>query len=129
MGAIAYQPVAFRAPGNAVNRSEGTAHQTFLKASMPTQNGALQRELATTRPAHPVKKISTKPRPRRQSPLLLLRSSQTRVDKRDTEGWVVLTSWHEPMRPRVVFTVDEDREFFRSYAAVPTAGGWLVIQL
>ncbi len=42
-------------------------------------------------------------------------------------GLVVLTSWEEEASPRRVFV--EERVIFTSYAAVPTPGGWLVIQL
>ena len=38
-------------------------------------------------------------------------------------------SWEETERPGVVFAVTEERVISSSYAAVRTAGGWLVIQL
>ena len=59
------------------------------------------------------------------------RTLKSRVDMpvaRRAQGWVVLTTWEEQERPRVVFAVTE-RVITSSYAAVPTAGGWLVIQL
>ncbi len=48
---------------------------------------------------------------------------------RRAQGWVVLTTWQEQERPKVVFAVAEDRVVTASYAAVPTAGGWLFIEL
>ena len=49
-------------------------------------------------------------------------------------GWVMLTSWEDgPERPGIVLSgarpVMQERVISISYAAVPTAGGWLVIQL
>jgi hypothetical protein len=41
----------------------------------------------------------------------------------------MLTSWDEPELEGMIFPVTQDRVIFTSYAAVPTAGGWLVIQL
>jgi signal recognition particle GTPase len=48
--------------------------------------------------------------------------------------WVVLTSWDGRERGGMVLSVTQDsvtpeRVIFTSYAAVATAGGWLVIQL
>jgi hypothetical protein len=48
---------------------------------------------------------------------------------RRTERLMVLTSWDETERPGIVFAVTEERVISASYAAVRTAGGWLVIQL
>jgi hypothetical protein len=63
--------------------------------------------------------------------LAVQRSGQDRAAMPQVRRWVVLTSWQQPSRPGVIFAVDvdRDREFSYSYAAVPTAGGWLVIQL
>jgi hypothetical protein len=61
-----------------------------------------------------------------------LRSSLRRDDAPQmgrTERWVVLTSWTERERPRVIYAVTEERVISTSYAAVPTVGGWLIIQL
>jgi hypothetical protein len=41
----------------------------------------------------------------------------------------VTVTWDESERPGVVFSVTQERVIFTSYAAVPTVGGWLVIQL
>jgi hypothetical protein len=41
----------------------------------------------------------------------------------------MLTSWNGPERDGTVLSVTQERVIFTSYAAVPTAGGWLVIQL
>ncbi len=48
---------------------------------------------------------------------------------RRPRGVVVLTSWDVTERPGVIFAVTEERVISASYAAVRTAGGWLVIQL
>jgi hypothetical protein len=42
-------------------------------------------------------------------------------------GLVVLTSWEDETSPRRIFV--EEHVIFTSYAAVPTPGGWLIIQL
>jgi hypothetical protein len=56
---------------------------------------------------------------------------QRRARVQQAGRWVVLTSWSEdgPERPGMVLSVGQERVIFTSYAAVPTAGGWLVIQL
>jgi hypothetical protein len=120
---MGYQPVAFHASGNAAGNTVGAAHETLLKASMPVDRGL--------RLIHPVKKAVMKRRGHATTPMLL-RSSQSRVDAphaRHAQGWVVLASWQQPVRRGVIFAIDGDREFSNSYAAVPTVGGWLVIQL
>ncbi len=106
-----YQPVKFRASGNAT----GPAHETLLKASMPMDRGV-----------QPVGRIATKPR-RTVSAPALLRSRQRRIGTQQFRRYVVLSSWDESGRP-IFLTVDE-RAFSSSYAALPTAGGWLLIQL
>jgi hypothetical protein len=108
-----YQPVTFHSSGN----SSVAPHETLLKASMPMDHGL--------RPAmqKPTKSHRAASRP------VFLRSSLRQYSASQmgrTEHWVVLTSWDERERPRVVYTVTEERT---SYAAVPTAGGWLIIQL
>jgi hypothetical protein len=42
---------------------------------------------------------------------------------------VMLTSWDGSERPGMVLSVAQEHVIFTSYAAVHTAGGWLVIQL
>lgn len=120
---MAYHPAAFRTSGNAASG----AHETLLKASMPLSGGVRAAASAALHPTHPGKKALSK-RSNRPTTRVL----QSRVGMRQTtraEGWVVLTSWHVPVQRRVVFTVDGDREFVTSYAAVATPRGWLVIQL
>ena len=107
-----YQPVTFRASVNAT----GTAHETLLKASMPMDRGV-----------QPVGRTATK-RQRTVSAPALLRSRQKRMGMHQMHRYVVLTSWDESGRP-ILFTVNAERVFSSSYAAVPTAGGWLLIQL
>jgi hypothetical protein len=107
-----YQPVTFRASDNAT----GPAHETFLKATMPMDRGV-----------HPAGQTATTHR-RVVSTPALLRSRQRRMGTQQLRRYVVLSSWDESGRP-ILFTVNGQRVFSSSYAAVPTAGGWLLIQL
>ena len=114
-----YQAASFRVPVNTTSNLSGAAHETLLKASMP-----VDREVR-----------SGETMPKQQgaaSAAVLMRSSRTRARAprmRRAEGWVVLTSWDGTSRTRIVFAVTEGRVISTSYAAVPTPGGWLVIQL
>lgn len=114
-----YQAASFRMPVNATSNLSGAAHETLLKASMPVDRG--------------VRSGETMPKQQRAaSAPVLMRSSQSRTHAprtRRAEGWVVLTSWDGTSRTRIVFAVTEGRVISTSYAAVPTPGGWLVIQL
>jgi beta-lactamase regulating signal transducer with metallopeptidase domain len=114
-----FQPASFRMPMNATsNMSGASAHETLLKASMPVDHG--------------VRTVQTMPKQRRavSAPVLMRspgsRGHAPRMDR--TQRWVVLTSWDGTERQRMVFAVTE-RVISTSYAAVPTAGGWLIIQL
>jgi beta-lactamase regulating signal transducer with metallopeptidase domain len=112
--AAIYQPVSFHSTANA----PAAPHETLLKASAPVERTpqALQKTVRAHRAA---------PKPQ------FLRSSLRRDDAPQMgrmERWVVLTSWSERERPRVIYAVEE-RVISTSYAAVPTAGGWLIIQL
>ena len=115
-----YQAAAFHSSGNVM----GAAHETLLKASMP-----VNREVGLTGPvkqtAVPVKKARTK----RHNATPVLQSRVAMPQMRRAERWMVLTSWGGTERPRMVFAVTEERVISTSYAAVPTAGGWLIIQL
>jgi BlaR1 peptidase M56 len=113
-----YQPVMFRERGSTGAMTSG-AHATLLKASMPVS----PRVAPVVMKAKHRRVVRAKAVPR---------TLQSRVDMRTVrrpQGWIVLTTWAERERPRVVFAVTEDRVITPSYAAVPTAGGWLVIQL
>jgi beta-lactamase regulating signal transducer with metallopeptidase domain len=123
-----YQPVAFHTSDNfhASGDAIGAAHETLLKASMP-----VNRETGLTgaiKPTVPVKKAATK---RHSAPPVLQSRAVRNVmpQIRRAEHWVMLTSWEEQERPRMVFAVTEERVISTSYAAVRVAGGWLVIQL
>jgi hypothetical protein len=112
-----YQAASFRMPVNAANNLSRAAHETLLKASMPVDRGVPPGRTTMSRPRH--------------SAPVLIRSSQSSAHAprvRRAERWVVLTSWDGTERQRMVFAVTE-RVISTSYAAVPTAGGWLVIQL
>jgi beta-lactamase regulating signal transducer with metallopeptidase domain len=114
----AFQPVMFRQRGSTGAMTSG-AHATLLKASMPVNS----RVAPVAVKAKHRRVVRAKAAPR---------TLESRVDMpvvRRAQGWVVLTTWEEQERPRVVFAVTEDRVITASYAAVPTAGGWLVIQL
>jgi hypothetical protein len=110
---LGYVPVAFHASDNV----SGAPHETLLKASMPVDRGG-----------RPVSSTDVKHR-RAVRNSVLQRSRQNRAGVQQVRGWVVLTSWDGPERPGMVLSVTQERVIFKSYAAVPTAGGWLVIQL
>jgi hypothetical protein len=116
-----YQAAAFHVPNN---NAPGAAHETLLKASMPVNRETGLAD-ALKRPTVPVKKAATK----RHSAPPMLQSRIAMPQMRRAEHWVVLTSWEEQERPRMVFAVTEERVISTSYAAVRVAGGWLVIQL
>jgi beta-lactamase regulating signal transducer with metallopeptidase domain len=116
-----YQPATFRTSGNAF----GAAHETLLKASMPV-NRETDLTRAIKRPAVQAQKAATK---RHSAPPVLQSRVAMPQHVRRAEHWVVLASWEEQERPRMVFAVTEGRVISASYAAVPVAGGWLVIQL
>jgi BlaR1 peptidase M56 len=120
--AAAYQAASFRVPVNASSSLPGAAHETLLKASMPVDRGVRE-----------VRSGQTMPKQRRGvSTPMLMRSSQSRAHAprmRRVGRWLVLTSWDGMERRRMVFAVTEERVISTSYAAVPTPGGWLVIQL
>ena len=115
-----YQPATFHPSGNAF----GAAHETLLKASMPVNRETVLTN-AIKRPAIPAKKAATK---RHSAPPVLQRRIAMPQGRR-AGHWVVLASWEEQERPRMMFAVTEARVISASYAAVPVAGGWLVIQL
>jgi len=108
---------------NAVFRPSGAAHETLLKASMPSSGGVLK----TTGQALP-------PRSHRASRPALQR---VKTIRRQTQQWVVLTSFLEQQSEpgnesggaKMVLTVAREQTFSPSYAVVPTDGGWLVFQL
>jgi hypothetical protein len=111
---LGYVPVAFHASDNV----SGVPRETLLKASMPVDRGR--------RPMNPT---VVKHRRAAVHNWVLQRSRQDRAGVQQVRGWVMLTSWEEPERPGMVLSVTQERVIFTSYAAVPTAGGWLVIQL
>jgi BlaR1 peptidase M56 len=111
--AAGYQPVSFHTSGTATS----VAHESLLKASMPVERGVSA--VGRTTPKHRVA-VSTP---------AVLRSRQRRMEAQQVRRLMVLSSWDGTERPRMVFAVTEERVISISYAAVPTAGGWLVIQL
>jgi hypothetical protein len=117
-----YQAASFRVPVNRASNLPGAAHETLLKASMPVD-----------RADRGVRSGQAIPKQRRAvSGAMLMRSSENRPHTprmRRAQGWLVLTSWDGMERQRMVFAVTEERVISTSYAAVPTPGGWLVIQL
>jgi hypothetical protein len=114
-----YVPVAFHGSG----KVSGAAHETLLKASMPVDRGV--RPVSSTDVKH-----------RRRAAVhnsVLQRSRQDRAGVQQMRGWVMLTSWDgsedATERPGMILAGAQERVISISYAAVPTAGGWLVIQL
>jgi BlaR1 peptidase M56 len=111
--ASGYQAVSFHLAGDATS----SAHETLLKASMPVNHGVR----TAGRPATKHRRAISAP--------VLPRAAQIRAGTQQVRRLVVLSSWDEMERPRMVFAVTEGRVISASYAAVPTAGGWLVFQL
>jgi hypothetical protein len=118
-----YVPASFRRSGNA----PGAAHETLLKATMPMDNG--DRSI-------PIRPAGTTPVKHRRAVVApaVQRSRQNRAAvQQQVHGWVMLTSWEEPEQPGMALPIArpefQERVISISYAAVPTAGGWLVIQL
>jgi hypothetical protein len=112
--ALGYVPVAFHTSGN----GSGAPHETLLKASMPVNRGI-----------DPVSPTVVKHRRAAAHSSVVQRSRQNRAGVQQVRGWVMLTSWDGPERPGTVLSVTQERVIFTSYAAVPTVGGWLVLQL
>jgi hypothetical protein len=117
-----YQDVVFH-PAVATSFSGG-AHETLLKASMPVDS---------TRHTLPLAKHVAAKRHRTAPPPVLVRAKQNRAamqEPQQMQRWVVLTTWDGSARAKMVLTVSGEQDMFSSsYAAVPTEGGWLVIQL
>jgi hypothetical protein len=108
-----YQPVAFHPSRNAA----GDAHQTLLKATMPVDN----RVRPVSQPVVKHRRVAAAP--------AVHRTTVGRAAMERSRGLMVLTSWDGFERRETVVSVNHGRVIFTSYAAVPTAGGWLVIQL
>ncbi|WP_260177976.1 M56 family metallopeptidase [Tunturibacter empetritectus] len=121
---VEYQAVGFHAsfPVSRTSAAMGAAHETLLKASMP---------MNSVRQVSPQQSVVAAKRRHAVHSAALLRAKQDRAMQRAQrmQGWVVMTSWEESSQPRMVLTVSSERVFSSSFAAVPTAGGWLVIQL
>lgn len=120
-----YQAVAYHATDRA-SRGGTVAgmRETLLKASMPAarESGSarLMNRTVSPRAIPTVQKTVVK-----HNPVLRTRVSMPRA--RRSESWIVLTTWQAPVRSRATLAGDSD--FPISYAAVPTPGGWLIIQL
>ena len=112
-----YQPVAFHPSRNAAGEVAGGAHQTLLKATMPVNSGVL-----------PVSQSAAKHH-RGVAASAVHRTRVNRASMERSRGLMVLTSWDGFERRETVVSVTQGRVVLTSYAAVPTAGGWLVIQL
>jgi hypothetical protein len=115
-----YVPVAFR--GSAAN-APGAAHETLLNASMPVHQGI-----------RPASTTAVKHRQAVSAPAVQHSRQNRAAMQQQVRGWVVLTSWEDgPECSGVVVSGArqqiQERVISISYAAVPTAGGWLVIQL
>jgi hypothetical protein len=114
-----YVPVSFHGAGNV----PGAAHETLLKASMPMDRGV--------RPVTSASSTVVKHRKGSRNSILQ-RSRQNRAGVQQVRGWVMLTSWEGSdgtERQGMILSDARERVISISYAAVPTAGGWLVIQL
>jgi hypothetical protein len=123
--AASYQAVTYHATDRASRMGAvAGAHETLLKASMPVSR---ERGSATSavRAASPRVIPTVKKAVVKHDPVLQTRVSMPRT--RRSESWIVLTTWQAPARSSSAFAGDSD--FPISYAAVPTPGGWLIIQL
>ena len=120
----AYRATTYRAATNRQSGMAGVPHETLLKASMPVSRGTALTG-SPQGPAVPVKKVVK----RRRIVAPVVQSRVAMPELQHPQGVVVLTSWEVTERPGVVFAVTEERGISASYAAVRTAGGWLVIQL
>jgi hypothetical protein len=119
-----YQAASFRMPAAKNNRT-GAAHETLLKASMPVTRTAMNQ---TTTMNQTTAMNQTGARHRTVSARAVpSHAKQNHARVRQAGGVVVLTSWEEVTLQRKIFA--QERVIFTSYAAVPTAGGWLLIQL
>jgi hypothetical protein len=118
---VGYQAVAFHPSAGAVS-TVGVAHETLLKASMRMGPSA---EV----PQHKTQVAAKRHRPVHAASLMRVKQNRAMQQTQRMERWVVLTSWEESSQPRMVLTVSGGRVFSSSFAAVPTEGGWLVIQL
>ncbi len=114
---LGYQAVGFDPSASA----QAGAHATLLKASMPVSHVTLPAPQTTPKLHGTAAKTA--------HPQTSQRARENRAELRRPGQWVVLTSWDERGGQRMVFSVTEVRQISTSYAAVPTAGGWLVIQL
>jgi beta-lactamase regulating signal transducer with metallopeptidase domain len=120
-GDAVYQPAAFH-PSVAAVPTAGVAHETLLKASMPIGTDAQI-------PQHKTQVLAKRHRPVHAAALMRVKQDRAMQQTQQMGRWVVLTSWEESSRPRMVLTVSGERVFSSSFAAVRTEGGWLVIQL
>jgi BlaR1 peptidase M56 len=116
---VGYQAVAFHP---AAVPAAGMAHETLLKASMPVGT-------AMQAPQPKTQVVAKRHRPVHAASLMRVKQDRAMQQTQRMGRWVVLTSWEESSQPRMVLTVSGERVFSSSFAAVPTAGGWLVIQL
>jgi hypothetical protein len=80
-------------------------------------------------PQHKTQVAAKRHRPVHAASLMRVKQDRAMRQAPQMERWVVLTSWEESSQPRMVLTVSGERVFSSSFAAVPTEGGWLVIQL
>jgi len=116
-----YQAVALH-PSAVGSPTMGVAHETLLKASMPMGTGVRV-------PQHKTEVAAKRHRPVHAASLMRVEQGRAMQQAQQMERWVVLTTWESSSQPRMVLTVSGGRVFSSSFAAVPTEGGWLVIQL
>jgi beta-lactamase regulating signal transducer with metallopeptidase domain len=99
---------------NVVYHPSTSGREALLKASMPSA------------PTPTVRQTEAGDVPR---PAVQRASQPIRRAARQPQQWVVLTSWDDSGDTRMVLTVAREQTSHPTYAAVPTAGGWLVIPL
>ena len=118
---VGYQAVAFHPSAGAVP-VVGMAHETLLKASMPMGT-------AVQVPQRKTQVAAKRHRPVHAASLMRVKQDRAMQRNQQMERWMLLTTWEDSSQPKMVLTVSGERVFSSSFAAVPTEGGWLVIQL
>jgi beta-lactamase regulating signal transducer with metallopeptidase domain len=112
-----------------VYREEQAPHMTLLKASMNSNNSRQMSTRQVTSTGMPTVVTHPVVRSAKKVQTSLGKLAKPKPNRLQSQQWVVLTSWSEDSRPSMSLPIVEERAIFLPYAAVPTAGGWLIVQL
>jgi beta-lactamase regulating signal transducer with metallopeptidase domain len=139
-------------PASAMNRTasparaeqvvfkESSAAHLSLMTDAPQMTDTVQRSPVAEKSATPKKRKvqaqrAAAPAPERSAAGPMMRRIRASANSQPSagQGWVVLSSWTGNMRPQTVVPVvssdSEGNTVLLPYAVVPTAGGWLILQL